>query len=1157
MATTSIHTPPTVTNVTRQTDHVAIEASAGSGKTFRLSQRYTSLALAGANPKGILAATFTRKAAGEILQRVIRSLINDANTSPAAVDALWRVASLGDQLAVGTLDSFFSTLAAGLALDVAVAPAWRIAEAEEDAELRVSSVETAVASMNTDHVMSLVHSLSHGKYSRSPLDTLLRAVSTVEGEYEATSAKAGGSEVWTLDMLPKRIAGECDSLREYDPSTIQEASDHVLRAWIDQLRRVALPKIKSGTVNANYSKAITAASGAISNRNWKQFIKAGLGGKVFEHTLGSESVPTYYKIELSIELINAFVPVVQHARSMLLAAFRARSEATGELLSTLSAAHREARLRSGLLRFSDIPELLLASNAMQRGDLALAIDTRVSHMLLDEFQDTSLVQFRLLLPLIEEIVSVADGSRTFFCVGDPKQSLYRWRGAEPELMRALTDRYPAIHREPLLANWRSSPVVLRAADAVLVDSPGTMYNDEIIESFGSFAGHTPQRPNRPGAAVLVEVGSAQSNLVVDEASDDVDHNAIASDSASTTDRADAINAYIARRVLMVRTKAPWASVGVLVRRNSRVVSLLTALRAVGVEASEEAGNPLAASSCVAAIASLMHLCEFPGDSACYFHIANSPLARIVETGDQLDLRRAAIVSRRWRTRISRVGISACVRSLARAMLNQVQPDFAGASKSSYEAQRLDAAHELAERYEASGGSSPGDFAKLLRSKSIADPSRSKVTVLTLHKAKGLEFDSVFLAELDSKWSKPRPLVVERVDEQGNHQPLAPVRRVFVMPDKLVQSLSPELQAACDYQLIRSRGEDICGLYVAMTRAIHHMEMVIEPQGSSSALNAASLLRARLCTNSTQITGVASLHQDAQLNPDILSTHTQSGHDPTAQTSIRVLYHDGLAANDEWISAALREREDAAQSVSSVSSASSPQDVTLRDVRIILDRSAPTPAWRRERASPSSLEGGSSLQLGRIFAPRDDTPRLRGTRFHYWASCIDWLDSLPVASFVPLFPDASQLAEQAFAAGLTRSPLECMDDARSFATFLASSTAKATLSRDRYLGREGTLRVRMEWSFATMVTDNATTRLINGQFDRIVMGVRDNGSIAWAEIIDWKTDDATSPQAIAQRVAIYAPQLRAYSLAARAMLGLDADQVSASLVLIAAGQIITV
>lgn len=1076
--------------------HIAIEASAGSGKTHALATRYTALLLAGADPATILAATFTRKAAGEILARALRTVVSRVREG-APEEILRRVAHAGERLAVGTLDSFFARMASGLALDLRVAPHWEIADAEVDADLAQRTAERVIASLDTHEALNVVAALCSGRSPSSPMHAILRAVRGVEGEFDAASVAVGGDDAWLLSELPS-------------PDTLPSIDASQRRQWADAILRVQLPTNKDGTPSKQISEGVRKGADCVRDGRWNDLIDGGVGARALEWVLDPSSGPMYYKHPVPIPLLDALKPCVEHARDRALAAFRAKSEATGRVLASITQAQQAARRREGLLRFSDVPELLIASASANSG-LAFALDARVAHMLLDEFQDTSLVQFRLLLPLIDEIVSGASDEQSFFCVGDPKQSLYRWRGAEPELLRALTDRYTQITNQSLATNWRSSPVVLRATDLALAHRPDAPFHAEITSAFTHFHGHTPQRTSRPGAAALVEVSP--------EAPPPGPNAKPARLTAAVC--ADAIDAYVAQRVAQVRERAPWATVGILVRRNARVTSVLAALRDLGIAASEEAGSPLGNSPGVATIASLLHLTAFPSDSASYLHVALSPLAKRVGAGHPLDMRAARALSRAWRIRIARAGLARSVAALARAWTRAL----GDAHDASHQRARLDAAHELARAMESSGESDPAEFARILRTRPVPDDARAPVTVLTVHKAKGLEFDAVFAVELDEPWAKGRELVVERVDPQGRHIALAPIRRVFVRPSKEVEALAPSLRDACNFQRTRALGEDICGLYVTMTRAVHLLEMLIKPEESRDSINAARLLRQRLSGES---------------GPPVDLPPLGAG-----VAGARAVYRDGLHENDAWAPAALIEREREAREKKPAASAA--EAAPQRDVPLRLHTNTPPPAWRRPAASPSSLEGGTRVALGPIFAPRDDAPRRFGTLFHLWASLVLWLDDG--------IPDLATLLEVARANGLSTAADDTPARAAEFQDFLASPAATRVLSRKAFASHAGTLHVRTEWAYAAMVDDGGSRRLLRGQFDRVVWATDDSGTPQWAHIIDWKTDAAADDAAIAQRVEYYGPQIRAYRLSACALLGLTPDRIGASLVMIASRRVI--
>ena len=134
----------------------------------------------------------------------------------------------------------------------------------------------------------------------------------------------------------------------------------------------------------------------------------------------------------------------------------------------------EEKERLGRLYFDDIPKALIALDGPDSPDRPLFMARlyelgfhRTAHLLLDEFQDTSQIQFALLRPLIEDILGSvganAEGERSIFLVGDWKQSIYQWRDAAPDQLRASIAPALAsgqIAAETLPYNYRSTPLLI-------------------------------------------------------------------------------------------------------------------------------------------------------------------------------------------------------------------------------------------------------------------------------------------------------------------------------------------------------------------------------------------------------------------------------------------------------------------------------------------------------------------------------------------------------------------------------------------------------------------------------------------------------------------------------------------------------------------------
>ncbi len=114
--------------------------------------------------------------------------------------------------------------------------------------------------------------------------------------------------------------------------------------------------------------------------------------------------------------------------------------------------------RLNTLSFDDtlfLTHKLLSENGIDRDFIYFKLDSTFKHILLDEFQDTSTVQFLLLKPLLDEIFSGGDDFRSFFYVGDTKQSLYRFRGGREELFFKVGKQY-GIDIVMMDTNYRSA-----------------------------------------------------------------------------------------------------------------------------------------------------------------------------------------------------------------------------------------------------------------------------------------------------------------------------------------------------------------------------------------------------------------------------------------------------------------------------------------------------------------------------------------------------------------------------------------------------------------------------------------------------------------------------------------------------------------------------
>ena len=172
---------------------LVIRASAGTGKTYQLTNRFVSLLASGVPPEGILAATFTRKAAGESLERILLTLARAANDADDCVklaaaietpelnqarciELLAQVTQRLHRLQVGTLDSFFAKLATSYSLELGLPPGWRILDDLEATRLKSDAIELLLESDSDNDLVKLLRLLTKGAAARSVSELILENV---------------------------------------------------------------------------------------------------------------------------------------------------------------------------------------------------------------------------------------------------------------------------------------------------------------------------------------------------------------------------------------------------------------------------------------------------------------------------------------------------------------------------------------------------------------------------------------------------------------------------------------------------------------------------------------------------------------------------------------------------------------------------------------------------------------------------------------------------------------------------------------------------------------------------------------------------------------------------------------------------------------------
>ena len=1030
--------------------NVVVRASAGTGKTFQLSNRYIGLAADGASPDTILATTFTRKAAGEILDRVLFRLA-EAIADPGKLGAL--AVNIQDQsfdrarcltvlrqlvhhihrLRVSTLDSFFIQVAQSFALELGLPPGWQIAEEIDDIRLRTEAIRAVLDNEKTDDVLRLMHLLTKGEAARSVADQIRSLVNELYNFYVEAPAEA-----WSA--LPRRKA--------LKPAEFQNA--------IVALESAPLPADK------RFAKARDGDLENALTENWDNFLAKGLAAKILADQR------QYYKKDIPDELVAAYVPLLKHAQAQIINRIADQTEATHGLLARFDDVYRRLKLRRRSLRFDDVTRLLadkLDEDELER--VVYRLDARVAHLLLDEFQDTSPGQWHVLRPFAQRIVGKPK-HQSFFCVGDVKQAIYGWRGGVAEIFEALEDELDGLAFDSLEKSWRSSPPVIETVNHIFQN----LSANEVLARYPDAAAHWQKRFAQHSTARTELSGHCRLS--------------VAPAAEEGTEQKVATWIHAAEQVAQMAHDAPGCSIGVLVRTNAAVARMIYELRRRNVDASEEGGNPLTDSPAVQLLMSLLTLADHPGDTTARFHVAGSPLAKPVRITNHRDDRAATRFSRETRRRLVDEGYGPVLRAWT---------ELLAPACDRRDLNRLLQLVELAYAYEPMATTRPDDFVEFVENKRVESPTSARVRVMTVHQSKGLQFDICVLPELDSRLRGQSPQLVV-----GRAGPAQPVERICRYVNKDQQALLPqkfqEMFATYDRQQIE---EALCVLYVALTRPIHALHMIVAPSKEnekSIPATPAGILRA------------------------VLTDGTRA--EPHA-----TLYENGDPAWTEHLSPAEIK-------------APTPEPIPLS---IQLAPRKTTTGRGLETQSPSQLEGGPQVNLAERLQLDRSAAMDWGTAIHACFEQITWLeDGLPDDDLLHRQLQALRLPQTNIAAVIAK-----------FRRALEKSEVRAVLSRSTY---QPGLTPQV-WNERTFVVRQQDT-ILRGTFDRLVI-LFDGDTPVRADIIDFKSDslDPNDPIAITAKKDLYRPQLQAYRSAVQHLYGLSDDRIATRLVFVEPGMVLNV
>lgn len=763
---------------------VLLQAPAGSGKTTVLTQRLLRLLAEVDEPEEILAITFTRKAAAEMRARVMKALRGQidgrgpqgARLRDLAQAALqhstlrgWNLADDPGRLRIQTIDSFNFRLASQLPVAAGAGGSLVVADAARDLYRRAA--RRALIDAEADATLAADADLMFDRLDNNwgKVEELLERMLELRGHW-----------------LPHVLAHDSGALRDRVSDSLANISrDHLARACARipaALRRAAAALPDVGPLEA----------GAERLRGWQRLAELCLTqeGEWRKMIGGAKVFGPAYESKAARSVLRSFIEElsgVTGAREILceMASLpgteleegdAAALEALSRLLRS-AAAHLQAEFSvTGRVDHTYVAGAARAalSEAGLPTDLALRTGLSLRHILVDEFQDTSLAQF----DLVEALTAGWDegDGRTLFVVGDPMQSIYQFREAEVGLfLRAREHGIGTVRLKALqlTRNFRSVPKLIDWTNETFARL--FPEHDDLRASAVAF---TPSLAARPASE---STGAVQLGLF---------HDSPAAVQLRLFGEPTQEAAAVSERIIELRLLDAQCSVAVLVAARAHAVPIISALRDKGVACVGVDLVPLGEVAIVRDLVALLQALCHLGDRTAWLAVLRAPwcglslatLTRLSQRGDRAliweamaDPERLAQCPAADRKRLERI------RNVLRRALEDSGrdslPDWLEATwlrlgaADAYQAQDLRHARAfffaLGERVAAGEWRGTQDL-ELLLENLFAQPETGTdrappVQVMTIHRAKGLEFDHVLLPALDRDRGRDREPLLRWLD----------------------------------------------------------------------------------------------------------------------------------------------------------------------------------------------------------------------------------------------------------------------------------------------------------------------------------------------------------------------------------------------------------
>jgi len=802
---------------------VHLSASAGSGKTRALKDRYLALLEAldhrGLNIDQAVAITFTDKAAAEIKERVLRDL-------PETM--LKNIIRGKQDLRISTIHSFCMNLLKRYPLEAGLPPDFGVLDTRDQAYKVEQAIESALeefcgdglimAPLNAFTTDEIIASLEFLLSIRSKLKRLEIDANGPDGFLRAVKAgmevEKNGAEL--TELIARAESRTC--LRTMESLLCPQGDYYDLCRGDDHLQ---LAKLMEDGSNVRLTEAVVRLYFTKENTPRKN---ASIAKKNYSGENRVDYEKTFFLVQDllgQVKRLQARVNAGQEAISLL------------QLFQRAEKNYQESKLREGLLDFDDLE--IYAYRLLQgqeSPDILYWLDRKILHFLVDEFQDTSDIQWAILNKLTEEIFAGQGASKpmqpTLFVVGDEKQSIYRFREANYRLFENVQHKMegniPVGSREVLTLdkNFRSTPEIIEMVNSVF----SALWQ-------GSYQPSAVERKDHNGSVRLIELlqetEATEADILAQEIQSLVKQGTIVYEKAQTPPvNAIGDQEWIAR-------PAGYKDCAILIQSRTRLKQYEAALQSIGVPFRVVGGIGFYEEDEIQALLNVLFFLWNHDDrlnlvaalKSPLFGLTDNDLFDLMQEGrllvDALKVRKPGIrdVLHTWMNLAGLVPLSGLIHRIVEDTGAYVR----FGRRNPQAIFNIDKLLDTAREFDRRGYTTLQDFVERVRTireaeqrEATADMNlpgfQGAVSILTVHKAKGLEYPVIFLPGMNQ---------AQRSVTQGPQVIVGETSGAVRMAIK--DAANPLYQELWEEEKEELQREHQRLLYVAMTRARDHLVMI--------------------------------------------------------------------------------------------------------------------------------------------------------------------------------------------------------------------------------------------------------------------------------------------------------------------------------------------